>query len=50
MPHYSGPIDLRNTFGARLSMIVAWRLIGGVTLLALFLAGPLLWVCYDMAF
>ncbi|OBJ23649.1 hypothetical protein [Mycobacterium sp. 1245801.1] len=29
---------------------IAWRLIGGVTLLALLLAGPLLWVCYDMAF
>lgn len=28
----------------------AWRLIGGVTLLALVLVGPLLWVCYDMAF
>jgi len=29
---------------------IAWRLIGGVTLLALFVVGPLLWVCYDMAF
>lgn len=29
---------------------MAWRLIGGVTLLALILVGPLLWVCYDMAF
>ncbi|MDM4139690.1 MULTISPECIES: hypothetical protein [Mycobacterium] len=29
---------------------IAWRLIGGVTLLALILVGPLLWVCYDMAF
>lgn len=29
---------------------IAWRIIGGVTLLALVLAGPLLWVCYDMAF
>lgn len=29
---------------------IAWRLIGGVTLLALTLVGPLLWVCYDMAF
>jgi Na+/phosphate symporter len=29
---------------------IAWRLIGGVTMLALILAGPLLWVCYDMAF
>jgi hypothetical protein len=29
---------------------IAWRLIGGVTLLALLLVGPLLWVCYDMAF
>lgn len=28
----------------------AWRLIGGLTLLALILVGPLLWVCYDMAF
>jgi hypothetical protein len=27
-----------------------WRLIGGVTLLTLILVGPLLWVCYDMAF
>lgn len=29
---------------------IAWRLIGGVTLLALVVVGPLLWVCYDMAF
>lgn len=29
---------------------ITWRLIGGVTLLALILVGPLLWVCYDMAF
>lgn len=29
---------------------VAWRLIGGVTLLALIVVGPLLWVCYDLAF
>ncbi len=29
---------------------IAWRIIGGVTLLALILVGPLLWVCYDMAF
>ena len=29
---------------------IAWRIIGGVTLLALLLVGPLLWVCYDMAF
>jgi hypothetical protein len=29
---------------------VTWRLIGGVTLLALILVGPPLWVCYDMAF
>lgn len=29
---------------------LAWRLIGGLTLLALILVGPLLWVCYDMAF
>lgn len=28
----------------------AWRLIGGVTLLALIVVGPLLWVCYDLAF
>ncbi|OBI39723.1 hypothetical protein [Mycobacterium colombiense] len=28
----------------------AWRLIGVLTLLALILVGPLLWVCYDMAF
>ncbi|WP_142254508.1 hypothetical protein [Mycobacterium colombiense] len=29
---------------------ITWRLIGGLTLLALILVGPLLWVCYDMAF
>lgn len=29
---------------------IAWRLIGGLTLLALVLVGPLLWVCCDMAF
>ncbi|OBF62335.1 hypothetical protein A5753_15765 [Mycobacterium sp. 852002-51971_SCH5477799-a] len=29
---------------------ITWRIIGGVTLLALILVGPLLWVCYDMAF
>lgn len=29
---------------------IAWRLIGGLTLLALIVVGPLLWVCYDMAF
>lgn len=29
---------------------IAWRLIGGVTLLALIVVGPLLWVCCDIAF
>lgn len=29
---------------------ITWRIIGGVTLLVLILVGPLLWVCYDMAF
>lgn len=29
---------------------ITWRVIGGVALLAVILVGPLLWVCYDMAF
>jgi hypothetical protein len=29
---------------------IAWRIVGGVTLLAFIVVGPLLWVCYDMAF
>lgn len=29
---------------------IAWRIMGGVTLLGLILVGPLLWACYDMAF
>ena len=55
-PHYTAATALTvlATASAVTAVIfrstITWRIIGGVTLLALILVGPLLWVCYDMAF